>query len=87
MTDAAQIVWQNRIDGRFRVKVERVDGDRGRFTVTDEVAVEDGGLGLLADEIVPLLFGAAYGPDGQDVQLWMDRGVEVVDAALAGGSD
>lgn len=78
-----QIIWENRLDGRFLVKVERIDSDTGRLTIADSIDSASGGLGLLADDVVPLLFGAAYGPGGQDVARWMDRTVEIVDSAIS----
>lgn len=77
-----QILWSNRIDGRFHVRVVRVDGDTGRFTIVDSLDPAAGGLGTLASDDVPLLYQAAYGPDSDDVAAWMDRSIQIVDSAL-----
>jgi len=79
----SHVIWSNRIGGRFPVTVVHVDSDTGRFSIEDSLAIGEGGLGTLTVEEVPLMYQAAYGPDGADVAAWMKRGIEVVDAALA----
>lgn len=71
-SNAAQVVWQNKLDGRYDVSVERLDGQRG------ELVVMDGDKELLR-EVVGLFCGALYGIDASDVSAWEDRCAVFVD--------
>lgn len=38
---------------------------------------------LIHSEFTPLAYGALYGPDVDDVNRWLDRGIEIVDSLNA----
>jgi hypothetical protein len=61
-TDA---IWEATLDGRYLCKVVRVSGRIGHLTVRDHLTDTE----LLA-VLVPLAYGAKYGPDVDDVGRW-----------------
>ena len=72
-----KVVWQSRLDGRYQIEVHRIDGEthRGIFMIWDK---EQDFRQIYAED-VPLMYGAQFGPDVEDVQSWMDKGCVVVD--------
>lgn len=75
--DAAEwVVWCERLDGRYLVEV--VDDDNGaRLRVYDH----DEGETLVAEEAVVLSYGAVFGPDVGDIEVWRETAVRLVDGA------
>lgn len=68
----SQIIFQATLDDKYDVKVTRIDGYTGQFTV------HCGELEL-ANEVVPLAYGALFGPDIDDVTTWQNRAIEIVE--------
>lgn len=70
------IVWENTVDkGVWAVKVVRTAPYKGSLSVTK---VETGDRVL--EEPVGISYDAPFGPDVEDLQMWMDRVIEVIDA-------
>lgn len=67
------IIWEAKLDETFQCAVVRTGSSSGQLTVK-----ADNGK-LLLDEVVALSYGAAFGPDIDDVQTWEDMCVAVVD--------
>lgn len=65
-------VWESTLDDRYECRVERIDGSTGELVMTD-------GDRELLRERVGLAYGAAFGPDADDVARWSERCKEVVD--------
>jgi hypothetical protein len=66
------IVWQNKVDRRYDVLVERT-GD-----YTGELVIRDGEKELLR-EPTTLSYRALFGPDVSDVAVWEERCIEFID--------
>ncbi len=72
------IIWEANLDEVYDCKVTRIDEYKGRLTVTDLFDK------VVLDEEVSLMYGARFGPDIDDVSLWQDRCVEVIDKLIEG---
>ena len=67
-----QIVWNSQLDNTYDVSVVRINRDSGTLYV------KLGGI-ILYEKEVTLSYGAMFGTDWCDIQLWMSIGIEVVD--------
>ena len=75
-----ETIYENTVDrGEFSVVVTSDSGDpyRGRIVVTVTNTDE-----VLLDEEVTITYAAAFGPDIDDVGLWQEMALEVIDAYL-----
>lgn len=74
------LVWWSRLDGRYLVEVDRIDGtaDRALLRVFDHADTER----ELLREPVRLAYGARFGPDLEDLAAWQSRAVTFVDDEL-----
>lgn len=68
-------IWHAMLDGRYLVEVQRIDSDYGNFVIFD---VQDNHKELFSKR-VPLMYGAAFGPDVENVAEWQEMGVQFVD--------
>ena len=71
MTD---LIWESTLDGRYKCSVTRNSQYSGQLKIFDEELNK-----VLLDEEVRLSYGAAFGPDVADVNLWEDRIISIVD--------
>lgn len=58
-------VWQDTLDQRYRVRVDRLSLRSGQLTVKDDKTGQ-----TLVDRVVHLSYGAVFGPDVADVDEW-----------------
>ena len=80
MPKLTDVVWSSDVDdGEFSVMVVQDGDNTGILTVTVNETKEE-----LIDERVTLAYGALFGPDAEDVSLWKDRAIEVIDEYKAG---
>lgn len=75
MSDERQVIWSDRLDGRYTCEVRRIDGSRGELIVWDDQASS-----ALFRKEVGLSYGAQFGPDADDLSLWRDEVVEFIDS-------
>ena len=68
-------VWASELDGRYIVEVQRIDANTGTFLIFDKQENNK----ELYSRVVPLYYGAQFGPDIQDVAMWEAMGVQFVD--------
>ncbi|MCK9532881.1 MAG: hypothetical protein M0R77_20555 [Gammaproteobacteria bacterium] len=68
----AEVIWESKLDDKWDCIVTRVSEYQGRLIVSDKDEI-------ILNESVPLAYGAAFGPDIDDVAQWQDKCVEVVD--------
>lgn len=71
MTDT---IWENTLDERYKCSVTRNSQYSGQLKIFDTELNK-----VLCDEEVNLSYGAAFGPDVDDVREWQDRIIEIVD--------
>lgn len=76
MRQNKEIVWESTLDKAWHCYVERTHTYHGRLRV-QSVEFPDHEL-LNVD--VTLAYGAAFGPDVDDVDLWADMSLKAVDA-------
>lgn len=69
-----EIIWENTLDQRYKCTVTRNSQYLGQLKILDEELNK-----VLCDEEVRLSYGATFGPDVDDVNLWQDRIIEIVD--------
>lgn len=74
-------IWQDTLDGEFDCKVVRTGMGTGQLTVKNGDGV------LILSEEVPLMYGAQYGPDAEDVVIWQEMCVKAVDGECNGIDD
>ncbi len=67
-------IWQATLDDRYDCRVERINEAHGLLTVNDTTNNQ-----VLLSREVTLAYGAAFGPDVEDVAAWEDWCVEAVD--------
>ena len=72
---SANVVWWSRLDGHYQIEVQRVDDYRGELCVFDH----DQDDRLIVHEPVTLSYGAVFGPDVSDVDVWQERAIHLVD--------
>ena len=69
-----QTIWESQLDDRYDCRVTRINEAHGLLTVTDTENQKT----LLSNEVT-LSYGAAWGPDVDDVADWQERCVQAVD--------
>lgn len=69
----SQYIFDNKLDGIWDVRVTRIDERKGNLSISKN------GESPIHEEEVNLSYGALFGADRDDIQYWMDRGVEIVD--------
>lgn len=67
------VIWEAELDGKYDCTVTRRSDTLGTLTVT----TKDGKN--LYTGIVSLMYGAVFGPDVEDMELWEKMCIEVVD--------
>ena len=67
-------IWENTLDGRYKCTVTRNSQYSGQLKILDEELNN-----VLCDEEVRLSYGAAFGPDVDDLRDWEDRIISIVD--------
>lgn len=72
---AGDVIWQSTLDERYSCLVTRDDDYHGFLTITDI----QGEAELIYSRSVGLAFGAVVGPDVDDVDMWQDICVGVID--------
>lgn len=65
-------VWYAKLDDKYDCRVIRTDEYSGKLTVSE-------GDELLGEKDVPLSYGAMFGPDVDDIAMWEDFCLSVVD--------
>lgn len=78
-----KLVWWSRLDDRYQIEVQRVgegseNGYSGTLVVFDHL---DNSKKLLSEQ-VGLAYGAAFGPDIDDVSTWQERVISFIDNEL-----
>ena len=73
-----QTIWETKLDKRWRIKVIRIDDNFGELRIWDR-----GGKKPVFVERVPLLYGAQFGPDIDDVRQWQNISVRFADSQPA----
>jgi len=69
-------IWTGTLDHRYVLTVNPTPQPRyGRLTITDSLTGT-----VLLDEPVPLSYGAVFGPDMGDVQVWQQRALDLIDS-------
>lgn len=69
-----ETIWEAKLDDRYDCQVTRINEAHGHLTVTDTTNQTV----LLSNEVT-LAYGAAWGPDVDDVLDWQERCVQAVD--------
>lgn len=72
----SDIVWYTRLDGKYRVEVERSGDYTAELIIRDGL---DGDAKIIHQEPVGLMYGAMFGPDAEDVNYWKSRTIEFID--------
>lgn len=67
-----QIIWQNLLDHKYRCRVIRLTERTGTLSISDDDKE-------LISCVVPLAYGALFGPDVDDVNDWQERCVKWID--------
>lgn len=73
MADPCQIIWTSTLDGQFACEVRRDTETTGLLTMRD-------GENVILSKPVLLAFGAAFGPDVDDVLDWQCACMEALEA-------
>lgn len=68
----AQEIWKCTLDGRYEVKVVRTGQYSGLLTISENNETK-------FQEEVGLSYGAIFGPDSDDVELWESIAIDAVD--------
>ena len=74
MSEAEEPIWESTLDNRWKIVVQRTADYKGEFTITDTESGE-----VVKREAVGLMYGAAFGPDVDDVAEWQEMAVRYVD--------
>ena len=69
---SSSTVWTSTLDKRYIVSVQRIAPYQGELTIRD-------GDRLVHRERVRLTYDAIFGPDVDDVAIWQEIAVKVVD--------
>jgi hypothetical protein len=69
-------VWGAHLDNRYLVEVQRKDRDTAIVCIFDHQDNDK----LIYSNDTTLAYGAAYGPDSEDVARWEEECVEFVDS-------
>lgn len=69
MTSEPDVIWVATLDKRFHCRVERTGNSSGTLIVNDEQNNQQ----VILTEAVGLSYGAAFGPDVDDVMNWQGR--------------
>lgn len=69
------ILYDDLLDARFRVKVERINESLGLLSIID-----NGYDKILHEQEVALSYGAQFGPDVEDVAAWQAIAINKVDS-------
>jgi hypothetical protein len=70
------IVWQTVLDGRYIAQVQRLDESHGTLVLFDA----NQAMNVMLAHEVSLSYGAAFGPDVDDVKAWQDALIVCVEA-------
>lgn len=82
VTEPAEVVWQATIDGRAWLATVVATGEAEAVLTVRRVSDEH----EILRENVGLTFGAIFGPDVSDVQMWSVMIVEAIDKFNAEGN-
>jgi hypothetical protein len=70
----AQVIWETGLDGKYSCTVTRNSERMGQLRVRDKATGA-----VILDKEVSLSYGAAFGPDVDDVMDWEDACIMAVD--------
>lgn len=71
-----ETIWESTLDGKYLISVVRLSSMKGRLEIHDD-------SNLLFSEEVWLSYGAAFGPDVEDVDEWRTKAVNFIDSGKA----
>lgn len=74
MSDEEDVVWSAEADHAWKIEVTRLSARAARFTVTNIETGEE-----IANDGVSLMYGALFGPDVTDVEMWGVMAIEAID--------
>ena len=69
------LVWWATLDDRYQIEVQRASRSTGNLCIFDH----DDGDKELVNWLVPLAYGAVFGPDVGDVNEWQEKVLEFID--------
>lgn len=69
------VVWWTRLDDRYQIEVQELEGEKPTLRIFDK----DKDFEEIYSEVVTLAYGAIFGPDVADVQVWQDRSLQFID--------
>ena len=70
-----RVVWWSRLDKRYQIEVQRSGEKSGILIIFDH---NDGNKAIFKSN-VNLSYGAVFGPDVMDVELWQNMATDAVD--------
>ncbi len=70
-----KVVWWSRVDKRYQVEVHRNSERSGTLFIFDH----ENNNKIIASKDVNLSYGAAFGPDVMDVELWQGLSIDAID--------
>jgi len=75
MSDEEEVVWSVTADNHaWNIQVTRLSERAARFTVTNSETGEE-----IVNDAVSLAYGALFGPDVDDVNMWAAMAIEAID--------
>lgn len=67
-------IWSSGLDNKYQIEVQRIDSGTGTFVIFDTADNK-----VLFTKVVPLYYGAQFGPDVMDVEIWQEMGIKFAD--------
>ncbi len=71
-----RLVWWSRLDSKYQIEVQRTEDGKGATLVVFDHTDNDK---VVFSEPTSLSYGAIFGPDVSDVEIWKERSCNVVD--------
>lgn len=73
--DHPDLVWRSKMDKRYLIEAHRADGYHGKLYIFDH---EKDDREIACWEVI-LSYGAMFGPDVADVDVWLKKAEDFVD--------